>query len=73
MFKHDLSSVEQSIVKAKEVELEEAFKSHLRLRHHMDSKEKKQQELIETLNVEAEEAKIRLHKILETTKIKSDR
>ena len=39
----------------------------------MDNKQKKQQELIELLNVEAEEAKIRLHKIVETTKIKSDR
>ena len=45
----------------------------MRLKHQMDFKERQRSELLETLNVEAEAAKLRLEKIQEEVKIKSSR
>ena len=45
-FKKDLKSVEESIELAKENERKKAAESHLRLKMHMENKDKKREELI---------------------------
>lgn len=45
-FKKDLKSVEESIEQAKEKERMRAAESHLRLKIHMENKDKKREELI---------------------------
>ena len=52
-FKKDLKSVEESIEKARIAERASAVESHLRLKNHMDMKDRKREELIQTLNIEA--------------------
>lgn len=68
-----MKEVEQSIERAKENERQQAIASHMRLKQHMEEKDKKREQLIETLNLEAKEAKSRLTKIEENIKIKSER
>jgi len=65
--------VEESIERAKRSDSQKAAESHLRLKQQMDFKERQRSELLETLNVEAEAAKLRLEKIQEEVKIKSSR
>ena len=62
-FRKDLKLVEESIEKAKDLERQKAADSHMRLKSHMDNKDKQREELIQTLNIEAKEAKDRLTKI----------
>ena len=59
----DIKRVEESIEKAKEAERQRAVDSHMRLKSHMEQKDKQREELIQTLNMEAVEAKQRLSKI----------
>ena len=59
----DMRRVEESIEKAKEAERQRAVDSHLRLKSHMELKDKRREDLIQTLNTEAVEARQRLSKI----------
>ena len=59
----DMRRVEESIEKAKEAERQRAVDSHLRLKSHMELKDKRREDLIQTLNMEAVEARQRLSKI----------
>ena len=59
----DMRRVEESIEKAKEAERQRAVDSHLRLKSHMELKDKRREDLIQTLNTEAVEARARLSKI----------
>ena len=53
----DIKRVEESIEKAKEAERQRAVDSHMRLKSHMEQKDKQREDLIQTLNMEAIDAK----------------
>ena len=59
----DIKRVEESIEKAKEAERQRAVDSHMRLKSHMEQKDRQREDLIQTLNMEAIDAKQRLSKI----------
>ena len=53
----DIKRVEESIEKAKEAERQRAVDSHMRLKSHMEQKDRQREDLIQTLNMEAIDAK----------------